>query len=151
MLVKVTILGVLLWIVLFVETGLLSFVLNLDEGLTYNLANYAFIAVFTFLACAYFFIGQRPMNGFKEGFWFGLGLAFIVFILDAIILVPFFIYSYTKFFSGGFYGDYLVIILVAIVGSFFLKGEPNIEKDVKKGVEVKKSEEVKKAEETPKK
>jgi len=114
---KAGVIGVILWVIIFLEVSLLNFTLiSMGEALRYSI-HYIFLALITIIGCNYYFnktkerkakkkakekIFANPMEGIKAGVIFiATGI-----ILDVIVTVPFFMqFDYTSFFM-----DYTLLI-----------------------------------------
>lgn len=108
--------GALLWVFIFFEVSLLMFVFNLS-GNIYYLVHYPLMIILTAIVALLYF--KKAKAGFGEGLLVGLVMLISGIVLDLIITIPFFVKSYSTFFS-----DYLMILgliigvlVVGIVGA----------------------------------
>ena len=127
---KATLLGILLWVLIFVEITILIFLPWLkDHPMAVKIIHLPILAVLVFLCARAYFKVVAPSA--KEGFLLSIYFLIIVTILDAVITVPLFIkQSYATYGEAyaAFYGDimmlvgYLVLILVGtLVGGWCAK------------------------------
>ncbi len=106
--------GILLWVFIFVIYSILIFIPALKEQkLTQNIIFWVLNVPLTLSLAKWYFIKDVP--NIKKGLYLGLiGLA-VGTILDLIITVPFFIKSYTAFYSEWMlYFGYIETLLLCI-------------------------------------
>jgi hypothetical protein len=110
---KATWMGVLLWVLVFVEISILIFLPWFkDNPLAVKMVHLPILAVFTiFLACRYF---RSVMPTAKEGFVFGIWILIIANILDLALTIPLFIKSYSGFYADiWLWAGFLIVIMFA--------------------------------------
>ena len=110
---RATWLGVLLWVLIFIELSILIFLPWFKENtMAVKIVHLPILAIFTiFLACRYF---KVVMPTAKEGFIFGVWILIIANVLDLVLTIPLFIKSYSGFYSDiWLWVGFLVVILFA--------------------------------------
>lgn len=107
---KATWIGILLWVLIFVEITILMFLPGLkDNNNLIKIVHLPILAVIVWLlTCWYFKFAENPSA--KHGLFVGLYFLVIGTVLDAIITVPLFVKSYSQF-----YGDYWLWIGYAVL------------------------------------
>lgn len=116
-------LGIVLWVLIFVEVSVLMFGLKLS-GLTYSVVHGILLTIFAFVLSFIYFSGKNRKKGKRiaEGLSLGFTWLLISIILDSLITVPYFIIP-----NGGSYlfllspeiliGELWGIIICMIMGS----------------------------------
>jgi len=114
---RAILLGILLWILIFVEISVFKIGFGLT-GITQYIIHYVFLIVFTILGAAIYYKRKDRFNGFVLGiFWLLVGN-----ILDLIITIPMFtVKQYPSLTAAypGFYSDpwlwtgFLIVVVVA--------------------------------------
>jgi len=113
---KATILGILLWVLIFVEFSALMFIPGLNSTVQVIL-HLIILPFLVWICCSMYF--KKNKGGWKEGFLFGACLLIIGEILDALITVPLFVKSYSVFYMQWnlWVGFVEMIIFTTIFGS----------------------------------
>jgi hypothetical protein len=112
---KGILIGIVLWLLIFVEVSVLMFAFNLSSDL-YYIIHFILLSLFVILGCLWYF--RKSKGGFLRGLLVGIIFVITGIILDAIITAPFFA-------SEGYVllirtdillGELWIIILSALVG-----------------------------------
>ena len=114
---RAILLGILLWVLIFVEISVFVIGLGLTGVLQYAI-HYIFLTIFTALGASIYYRTKDKLNGFVLGiFWLLVGN-----VLDLIITIPMFTaknYETLAAAYSGFYSDiylwlgFLIVIIVA--------------------------------------
>jgi amino acid transporter len=117
---RATILGILLWVLIFVELSVLMF--SGLSNLIQKIIHFALLLVFA-LICGKIYFNKKNEDGWKEGFLLGVWMIIIGSVLDLLITIPFFVKSYETFYFQWslWLGFVEVIILTTISGMIFKK------------------------------
>jgi amino acid transporter len=118
-LIRATIIGILLWILIFAEFSVLMFS-GLDN-LAQQIIHFGFLAIFAVI-CSYIYFNKNE-DSWKEGFLLGAWMILIGTILDLLITIPFFVKSYPAYYLQWqlWMGFIEVIVLSTISGIIFKK------------------------------
>jgi hypothetical protein len=117
---RATLLGILLWVLIFAEMSALMFS-GLDN-LAQQIIHFGLLAIFA-VVCSYIYFNENE-DSWKEGFLLGAWMILTGTILDLLITIPFFVKSYPAYYLQWqiWAGFIEVIILSTISGIIFRKG-----------------------------
>ncbi|MFH1358910.1 MAG: hypothetical protein ABIH37_03425 [archaeon] len=111
-------LGVFLWILIFIEVSVLVFWFGLEQGGdVYFILHIILLILFTLLTIFWYFRKKKTRGGFFHGLLVGIIFIIVIIILDSIITIPLFIHDYS--FLSRFdilVGELVILIVSALVG-----------------------------------
>jgi len=111
-----TTVGILLWIMIFVEISILMFIPGLNSIMQIILC-FLILPFLVLICCTMYF--KMNKGGWKEGFLLGVWFLIIGEILDALITIPLFVKSYAAFYMQWnlWVGFIEMIVFTTIFGS----------------------------------
>ncbi|MFA5855769.1 MAG: hypothetical protein WC867_00285 [Candidatus Pacearchaeota archaeon] len=119
-LIKAIFLGIILWVLIFLEVSVLMFGFKLNyPNNIYSSMHFLFLSLFTIaISVIYFRYPKKIKTGFVEGLLFGLVLFVVAIILDSIITIPLFMKNDYNFLlrTDILIGEIWGVILASVVG-----------------------------------
>jgi len=114
--IKAVLLGILLWVLIFLEVSFLTSGLGLGRSdMLYNSIHFILLVLFILFVNLIYFRKKIKPN-FVRGLSFGVVLVIVGVILDSIIAIPLFLNSdYNFLFTPDvLFGNFLIIIVSAV-------------------------------------
>ncbi|MFA6088902.1 MAG: hypothetical protein WC755_03485 [Candidatus Woesearchaeota archaeon] len=103
--------GILLWVLIFIEVSILKFGLKLSEGPIYYVIHYVLLAILVLFSTTMYFKSAKTKASLNEGLLVGIIFVIIGTLLDIAITVQLFIGDYS-FFNNPYLWTGLVEIVI---------------------------------------
>jgi hypothetical protein len=116
---KAVLFGAIFWVIIFFEVSILMFGFKLTSGPGYYIIHYIFLLILSVLAVLLYFKGRKGKVG--EGILFALIMIVVGMILDAIIVVPLFIKTYSFFLDPMLWIGFVITILTCLIAGLIKK------------------------------
>ena len=115
--IRAIVIGIVLWVLIFLEVCILMFGFGVTAGPLYYLFQYTLIAAFSFLCALVYFKKVKP--NLREGVLLGLIMLATGLALDAAVTVPFFVQNWYYFYDTrlilGYIEGFFAIVFIGVL------------------------------------